>query len=361
MKTRKITYAALALCLSACIAACDRTIHQYPVPQDSLVIIEANVDRGHPAYFKEVIYDEEGNRSENDLQPDEAQPYYPSDKLEMRIILDIYSGQASEKSPQRERLCRRILYVENIAGMPQDTIHVWLPDGDYYVLGWADYVLKDSHRGTYITDDLTNIRTDIEAYPRNTHHRSSGAGNNEFEIDFSLTQEGYPVMKSSDEIIESRIIPVDMKRPSGRYRIIAEDYDDFIRQGGQIEGMTVKVTYKQYISSGFNVATMEPNDFVPTYSFDIDPADIEYEGKHEASLFGDYIFTTNGGNTTNIIADFIFYDKDGNEINHCQNIVIPLKRDHETIVRGYFLTREVGSGNIIGIDENFDGEHLIEI
>lgn len=360
MKTGKITCAAL-LAASILAASCDRTIHEYPVPQDSLIILEANVNRNQPLYFKEVIYDENGNRTEKELEEKEAQPYFPSDRLEMRIIMDIYKGDASEKSPSRERACRKIVYVENIADMPQDTMHVRLRDGKYYVLGWADYVLKEAHSGTYETDSLTNIRTDIDAYPRNPHHRSSGAGNSEFNIDFSLTQEGYPIMKSSGEIIESRIVPVNMERPSGRYRVIADDYEDFINTGGEIDSLTIKVVYKQYISTGFNVATMEPNHFTSTYSFNVRPSDIEYDGKHEASLFGDYIFTTNGGSVTNIIADFYFYDSDGKEINHCQNIEIPLKRDHETIVRGYFLTRELGSENIIGIDENFEGEITVEI
>ena len=59
-------------------------------------------------------------------------------------------------------------------------------------------------------------------------------------------------------------------------------------------------------------------------------------------------------------ADLFIYDKDGNEINHYQNIDIPLQRNKETVVRGPFLTLERGSGGI-GIDDEFEGEHVVEV
>ena len=124
--------------------------------------------------------------------------------------------------------------------------------------------------------------------------------------------------------------------------------------------MTVKVIYKQYVSAGYNVATGEPNLFVSTHSFNVRPEEIEYEGKREESLFGDYIFTSAEGET-HVLADFYFYDAEGNEVSHCQDVDIPLTRNRETVVRGYFLTRELGEGNGVSIDENFEGEYVVEI
>ena len=40
---------------------------------------------------------------------------------------------------------------------------------------------------------------------------------------------------------------------------------------------------------------------------------------------------------------------------------IPLKRNHETVVKGFFLTREVGKGNNVAIDDNFEGEYVVGI
>ena len=66
-------------------------------------------------------------------------------------------------------------------------------------------------------------------------------------------------------------------------------------------------------------------------------------------------------NETNILADFYFFDASGTEISHCQNIEIPLKRNHETVLRGFFLTRKIGDGNNVNIDDNFGGEYVVEI
>ena len=71
---------------------------------------------------------------------------------------------------------------------------------------------------------------------------------------------------------------------------MATDFEDFIQTRGSLEGLTVKVVYKQYVSIGYNVMTQEPNLFITTYSFNIVPAQITYEGKEQASLFGDYLF-----------------------------------------------------------------------
>ena len=62
-----------------------------------------------------------------------------------------------------------------------------------------------------------------------------------------------------------------------------------------------------------------------------------------------------------ILADFYFFDASGTEISHCQNIEIPLKRNHETVLRGFFLTRKIGDGNNVNIDDNFGGEYVVEI
>ena len=350
----------VSLVLVMLVGACDATIHEYPMPERSLVIVRPHVDRQPPLSYKEVVYDEKWNCTVRDLEETAAQLYVPEEDYELRIILDIYRGKPDKRNGYiQSREERRIVLTDKDALPPQDTVHFYLSDGDYYVLGWADYVYKgnpvDWH---YHTDVLTNIRTDISTFPSNTHHCSSAAGQEKFTIDFGYSQNGYPVLNNN--VISSRIVPVMMQRPMGRYRVVATDYEDFIQTRGSLEGLTVKVVYKQYVSIGYNVMTQEPNLFITTYSFNIVPAQITYEGKEQASLFGDYLFTSYG-NETNIQADFYFFDASGNEISHCQNIKIPLKRNHETVVKGFFLTREVGKGNNVAIDDNFEGDYVVGI
>lgn len=358
------------LCLSGLILlcvlqACDATIHEYPSPETSLVVVQPAVDRRQPPYYKEVAYDAEWNRTETLLEAEESQPYGVADDAAMRIIVEVFEGQAT--GADYRPLARRVLNVDAYALPPQDTVHFYLPHGEYSILAWADYVNEDNPVDWhYRTDTLTAIRTDIGTYPHNPHHRSTAAGQAAFNVDFQLTPEGYPTLyggngrRIEDEIQYSRTVPVDLLRPAGRYRVVALDYQDFLQTGGSADGLTVKVVYRQYVSVGFNMATSEPNLFISTYSFNLQPDDIDYEGKRDESLFGDYIFAASS-NETNVLADFYFYDAQGQEINHCEGIEIPLMRNRETIVKGYFLTREIGNGNAIGIDENFEGEYVIEV
>lgn len=150
----------------------------------------------------------------------------------------------------------------------------------------------------------------------------------------------------------------------GRYRVVATDVTAFLRSGGILEDVSVKVVYKQYVAVGYNVATCDPNRFVGTYSvrFPFLHADAMGDVGEDAEglLFGDYLFTSSGQETL-VLADFYFYDATGGEINRCQGIEIPLKRNRETVIRGAFLTHEVSRGNDIAIDENFEDEFTMTV
>ena len=60
------------------------------------------------------------------------------------------------------------------------------------------------------------------------------------------------------------------------------------------------------------------------------------------------------------LRDVFVYDENGDEVNHYQNIDVPLYRNRETVLRGPFLTQNVGSGDI-GIDDGFDDEFVVVI
>lgn len=347
------------------MVACDATIHEYPNPGKSLVILEPHVNREPPLYYKEVVYDNKWNRTVRDLDEVPARPYVPWEEFEMRLLLDIYEGQVNDtrnSGGQGRKVERRELRLDKDARPPQDTVHVFLPMGDYYVLAWADYCCKDKQKPVfYKADTLFSVKNDIKNYPANTHHRSTSAGQESFAIDYNLGPEGYPVVQADRySPIQSRKIPVMMNRPSARYRVIASDFAEFTRDGGSLEGAVVKVVYKQYVTAGYNVATCEPNLFISTYSFNTSLTQEVFDKDTHISMFGDYLFTSSDKEDV-VIVDFYFYDSSGNEFNHCENIEIPLKRDHETIVRGCFLTNKVEKDSNISIDENFEGEYTVEI
>lgn len=356
MKENTVIKLALHMTVVTVMTSCDATIHEYPEPVSDTVtaVLEASVSREPPGMYKTVVYDQNWNRSERKMPEDSsANGWQPGDGASMRIIMEIYSGEpqddGSTRSTPSERLLRRVLTVDKDALPPQDTVRISLPDGEYHILAWADYVYEGTSEDLcYRTDSLTAVRTDIVSYPDNTMYRSGAAGRKVFSL--RMTKDGDTTER----------INIDMQRPLGRYRVVASDYEDFLRSGGSLEGMTVEVVYRQYISIGYNVATDESNAFISSYSFDIRPSEYEYDGILEASLFGDYLFTSADRETV-VIADFHFSDASGKEISHCEGIEIPLWRNCETVIVGCFLTSALNDGGGVDIDEGFDDEYIVGI
>lgn len=347
-----------ALCgIVALASACDATIHQYPSPSERLVVVELNVDRTPPLLYKELLYDEEGSSVERLLDPDPAAAYEPAEQLCMRIIAELYTvSNAGVRVRSEELVARRELPVDRLLTAPQDTLCFRVPDGDYRVLAWADYVpqtdLSDWH---FETSSLDEIRVKLDHAPRDNHHKSSGAGTVDFSVDFSLDPAGTPRVRHSTRAGEG-VVPVYLERASGRFRLLATDAETFLNSGKRLEDLRVLIRYRQYVSAGYNVDTQNPNAFVQTYEVETVPSTVAADGS--AELAYDYVLASTG-QEDHVLVDLFIYEGDV-ELNHYQQIDIPLYRNRETVVRGPFLTRTFGSGQI-GIDDDFDDEYLIVI
>ncbi|MDO4789433.1 MAG: hypothetical protein Q3998_00520 [Porphyromonas sp.] len=353
----------LLLSFIALVTSCDPTIHEYPHPVKSHVFIRPHIDRTPPLLYKEVVYDEKWRRSVNLLEPLPAAPYLSNEGHSVRLILDIYkcSSLRTTASMRHEKLVeRKVVELKNDAHSYQEDLRADLYDGNYCVLAWADYTRRGNLKNTYYNaNTLLKILSIIPQYPSDIHLRDAATGQQSFTLDFNLGPEHYPVLPGIG-LQSSRVIPVMLSRPMARYKIIASDYKAFIEDGGKLEGGTVKVVYKQYISVGYDVSTQEPNEFISTYTFSTDILQEKTNKEGEILLIGDYLFTSFDKEDT-VIADFFFFDSNGLEINRCSNIEIPLKRNHETIVKALFLTKKIDNGGQVSIDENFEGEHVVEV
>lgn len=347
-----------ALCgIVALASACDATIHRYPTPSERLVVVELNVDRTPPLLYKELTYDEEGVGVERLLDPEPAAAYEPSERLCMRIIAELYAVPHPEARAHAGQLvARRELPVDRLLTAPQDTVQFRVPDGNYRVLAWADYApvsnVSDWH---FETPSLNEIRVKLDHAPRNNHHKSCGAGTVDFTVDFSRDPAGTPQIRRQTRAGDE-VVPLYLERAAGRFRLLATDLGVFLNSGKRIEDLRVLIRYRQYVSAGYNVDTQTPNVFVPTYEVETAPSVVNADGS--AELAYDYVLASTG-QEDHVLVDLFIYEGDV-ELNHYQNIDIPLYRNRETVVRGPFLTRTFGSGQI-GIDDDFDDEYLIVI
>ena len=355
-----------AISMVIMIASCDATIHQYPDIRKELVILQLNVSRKPPRSYKQVVYDTDWKPTIIELEGSADTYQWPSD-FALRITVEVYrdindvtraNGMEDEKPIER-----RVVWVDACMDEPQDTVHLYLPDGHYRAISFADYVplsnLNDWH---YNTQKLTNITTDLTTYPRNPHLRSSAAGQVSFVMTHQLTEGGYPATADAPDVPElSRIIPIRLTRPSGRFRLIATDSR---LSPMPMRNTSIKLVYKDFVTTGYNVLTGEPNNYISSYGFITQPPLGEVNASTDQTLLvEDYLFT--GYNRENIFhAVMIITDVYGHPINTTPNIEFPLVRDGETVIYAPFfsVSRDSPSGGAgFDIDENFEGEFIVTI
>lgn len=340
--------------------SCDKTIHEYPATGESTVLIELNADRTPPQYYKELTYDNNGEHQETLLEATPSEIYTPNELLSLRFIAELYKMESPEDRIDKGVLvARRIVTVDRLMEAPQDTLMFRVPAGIYRALTWADYSLKDNTDDWHFKiETLDAVEVDVDHKPRDNHHKNSAAGSCDFSVDFDRSESGNPTVLSRTRSTpaDDHVVPVYLERAVGRFRLWATDLQEFLNSGNRIEDLRVKIIYKQYVSAGYNVDTQTPNRFVQTRTMETTPSTLPGDGS--VLLAYDYVLTSSD-KEDHILIDVFIYDED-KELNHYQDITIPLLRNRETVVKGPFLTKEIGSGDI-GIDDDFDDEIVVVI
>ena len=353
--SKRRDYILLVGCLVVWLVSCDKTIHEYPpTEENALILLEINTDRTPPRYYKELTYDHHGNSQEIELEATLSDAYIPDERLSLRLITELYKLSSFEdRVDQGVLVARRIVTVDRLKEASQDTLHFHVPAGLYRALTWADYTLKDDHADWhYQTEKLDAIQEDVDHKPRVNHHKNSAAGSCNFSVDFDLSKSGTPIILTETRAtpVPDHVVPVQVQRAVGRFRLLATDLQEFLNSGNLIEELRVQIVYKQYVSAGYNVDTETPNRFVQTQVMETAPEIVPRDGS--VLLAYDYVLASRDKEDQVLIDVFVY--KDDRELNRYQNILVPLQRNKETVIKGPFLTQKLGSGDI-GIDGDFDG------
>lgn len=333
-------------------ASCDKTIHEYPGENNILLTVRCSVDLTHPEHFVTVECDaEKGTSYVVRTQAVENPGTRFNEPVCLRYVMDLYRVRASST----EFVERQVLFADVDDPNPQAIATYQVDAAQYKVLVWCDYVQDDVREAWYYqTDDLRKILySDIEVLDNN----DKDAFSNVLEVDLR----DYYYLEGDFELVYD----LQLNRPKGRYKCITTDMRDYQNGGGDVENITAVVTYTMYVSAGFNVEEQKPNYFEETRTY-VTKAKVDKDGVLE--LCYDYIFVN--GKQTNVKINFFFYDGDieinnrgeviGEEISHWSNIVVPLKRNMETVIEGRMLTTSFGTGGI-GIDPGFEGEIVVPV
>ncbi len=347
---RRVIHILVALLSFFASVSCDKTIHEYPGERNVELVVRCSVDLTPPKYFTTVECDSEGGISyvvrTQGIQHNGTRFTEP---VCLRYVVDLYRVDASHS----QFVERQVLFASVDTPAPQVEAKFRVDAQRYRVLVWCDYVQEDLREAWYYnTDDLRRIvYTDVPVVDNN----DKDAFTNVLDVDFT----SYCYAAGDYEVVHD----LSLERPNGKFKCVATDRDDYVRGGDDAEDITAVVAYEQYVSGGYNVEEQRPNYFEPTRTF-VAKAHIDDSG--ELVLCYDYLFVN--GKQTNVRVDLSLYKGDvvidpsgvvgGELISQWLDVVVPLKRNMETIIEGRMLTTSSGTGGV-GVDPSFDHEILI--
>ncbi len=346
----RIRYIMLIVLSWFALASCDKTIHEYPGEHNITLTVRCSVDLTPPEHFLTVECDPETGTSyvvrAQGIKPNGTRFTEP---VCLRYVVDLYRVTASHSVFVE----RKVLFANVEDPNPQAITTFDVDAQKYKVLVWCDYVQDDVREAWYYnTDDLRKIvYSDIEVLD----NHDKDVFTNMMELDFS----SYYYREGEYEFVYD----IMLERPKGRFKCITTDVDDYVKDGtNAAEDITAVVTYTQYVSAGYNVEEQKPNYFEPTRTF---IAHAKFDNNGELELCYDYVFVN--GKQTNVKLNFQFFNGDvsiengeyvGDKISQWTGIVVPLKRNMETVIEGRMLTTSFGTGGV-GINPGFEDEIVI--
>lgn len=333
---RTLVLALLALTL---LAACD--VHEWPKEEYGEVefVLNLDFDTDLPLY-REITY----TRGKQSVS---WESLYQCD---VRYIISVCPAGTRKES-------RRFVFTRPYEGVLDYSTPLPLPEGEWDIYVWADYVAQGSTADKYYaTADFSSIvYADPEGYTGSTDCREAFRGS----VRVSVT---HPYRYLDDEALPDYSATVDMVRPMGRYEFIATDVDDFLTRvaalrtrGGEqgdtrvdVGDFTVVFRYNAFMPCSFNMFTDKPSDSWTgmSYSSRMTLTD-------DGMLLGfDYVMVNGSETMMNINVEV--YDKDGTLLSVTRGIEVPIVRSKLTIIRGDFLTSSAQGG--VSINPGYEGD-----
>lgn len=290
----------------------------------------------------------------------ELPPYTPARATDgathqLRCVAEVYRQGTTTRVHRRVQLCEAQAdgtYLAELSLLP----------GDYDVRLWADWVTDGTTNDKYYNaDDLSAVTVLTDNYVANglTDEKDAYYTN---ILSLAVTNEanqsspsGELWGASSSDGVEGagvRAVAVSLIRPFARYRIIANDVENYIDliEGGDdlppIEDLTVRVSYEGFFRTTFDVVTGKPIDSMTGISYAAGIVEADGYSPDEARQVGaDFVFTN--GDESFVTVTVQMLDKNtGETISTVTGIRIPYRRDQLTTVSGNFLTAGRTSGGV---------------
>lgn len=340
------------LCISALLLlAVSCNVHEMPSEADCEVYVYLKFDVGSLPIYTELDYNTGYGKSK---QADDTRSDAP-ENYELRYLVRCFAsyddGVSYEETP-----CRGFVFTNTELEKIDYRCRLSLPTGKYKVRVWTDYIRKSEGTDCYYnTSDMRDIslRGSKTAYVGSTDLRQAFVGETDIFVPSVLDLDRPTAVKAD----------IEMSRPMARYRFVATDVEEFIEKylGITDPEEAAKIDFSQYrivfrytgfLPTHFNILSDKPFDAEQGYQFLSNITEVDHS---EATMGFDYVFVN--GHTSSVSVAIGIYNDEGELLSFSTPIEVPLLRNHETIVRGKFLT--TNTYGMIAINSEYDGNYDI--
>lgn len=359
----------ISIAVTAALLFCSCDVHEFPyteepeppAPERPQIEVEISLDATDWPELTTIDWGHDNNSQRNRVRGGSR-----ADDHKMRFTLNIYSDNTDARYPSRNLQAVKILVTDLPVSLDKvrERVGVDLPPGDFVAMVWVDYVdaMTPAVDLYYNTTDFSAISILGDDHPGNCTQREAFRG----ATRFTVTAEGNIIDLESRAQIET--VPVVAQRPMARYEFITTDLDDFIKQNispasqsaddtsskapiaPDPDDYTVHIRYTSYMPTTYNCHTDRPVDAKTGVSY---YGRIVKKSEKEATLGFDHVFV-NGSETTVQVALDVYSSSTGNLLASSDPISVPLKRNHNTYIKGKFLTTKANGG--AGINPGFYGD-----
>lgn len=242
------------------------------------------------------------------------------------------------------------------------TVDLDLPEGEYTLMVWADFVKKSTTAHHFYNPDNFSEIVLHGDHKANTDLRDAFRGVQAVEI------VGPYIESRSENIV------IVMERPLAKFTVVTTDLLEFFEReeeaarkraesrgeeydesrGISLDDYNVVFYYSGFMPCAYSMFTDKPIDSKTGIQF---KSKLEQTSDTEARMGFDYVMVN--GTDASVMVTIGLLDAEGNPVAMSDEINVPLNRSVNTIVRGKFLIQEANGG--IGIDPDFEGDYNIVI
>lgn len=375
--------AAACICTMTLMTGCHATIHQHPHVETQQATLTLIIDNRAPRpgavvdYTIDppvIFYSDElpesvkpkggSNRSELSAERqaqlvgaesrsrslvdhfDDIAPYEPEGEgWDIFLTYEVYDVTADKVNASEPIYANRLLF-EADSEMPRHDVDVVLPVGAVTVVASAQYVPDDLLADYFfLTDPIYKIVCDIE--------KRCGGDDKLYRDCFTGARELY-VDPDKQQHYE-----MTLTRPQGRFFIIADDYEEYLRVAGiPVEQAHAHIHYPAYVNTSYSIIDDLPTESGYDFGFESVPQKMDIDGAPYVQLGHDWTIVNK--QQSNLPVDISVYHQDPQSpTSHNPGVSVPVFNNMVTLCVGHWLTVKSEGGGGVGVDPNFDNEIVI--